>query len=106
MLHAADKEDETEKDPVTAGEVIPARELLGDMYLDIGQPARALEAYEADLKRRPNRFNALYGAGLAEEKLGNGKALTYYQQLLTIASPSNADRPELLAARLFVADRK
>jgi hypothetical protein len=34
MELAAEMEDKTEKHPVTPREVIPARELLGDMYLN------------------------------------------------------------------------
>lgn len=101
MNAAADMEDSTEKHPVTPGEVIPARELLGDMYLEIGEPAKAFEAYQADLKRHPNRFNGLYGAGLAAEKSGNIKeAILYYRQLLSIAS--NSSRPELKLVKSFL----
>jgi tetratricopeptide (TPR) repeat protein len=101
MNAAADMEDATEKHPVTPGEVIPARELLGDMYLQMGESAKALEAYQADLKRHPNRFNGLYGAGLAAEKSGNIKEAThYYKQLLSIAS--NSSRPELVLVKSFL----
>ena len=101
MKEAAGMEDATEKHPVTPGEVIPARELLGDMYLEAGEPLKALEAYQADLKRHPNRFNGLYGAGLATEKSGNIKEATlYYNQLLSIASDSS--RPELKLVRSFL----
>ncbi len=103
MNDAANMEDLTEKNPVTPGEIIPARELLGDMYLEMGEPAKALEAYESDLKRHPNRFNGLYGAGLAEEKLGNPKkAMLYYKQLLTLTNSSNSNRPQLVAVKSFV----
>ncbi len=103
MNFAADMEDKTEKHPVTPGEVIPARELLADMLLQMNQPEKALEAYEADLKKHPNRFNGLYGAGLAAEKAGNPKkAGFYYQQLLTFVSPVNSNRPELTSIKLFL----
>ncbi|HEV8515704.1 MAG TPA: hypothetical protein VGQ59_20615, partial [Cyclobacteriaceae bacterium] len=101
MNEAANMEDATEKHPVTPGEVIPARELLGDMYLEIGEPIKALEAYQEDLKRHPNRFNGLYGAGLAAEKSGNIKEATlYYNQLLSIATESS--RPELRLVKSFL----
>jgi tetratricopeptide (TPR) repeat protein len=105
MTDAADMEDATAKHSVTPGEVIPARELLGDMYLEMNDPARALESYEADLKTHPNRFNGLYGAGLAAEKSGDRKkALRYYSQLLVIAKPSGDERPELKNAQHFIND--
>jgi len=103
MSSAADMEDSTEKEPVTPGEVIPARELLGDMYLEMGEPAKALEAYEADLKRHPNRFNGLYGAGRAAEKSGNTKkALQYYKQLVAFTSSSDHKRPQREEVELFL----
>jgi hypothetical protein len=103
MTEAADMEDATAKHPVTPGEIIPARELLGDMYLEMNQPAKALEAYEADLANHANRFNGLYGAGQAEEKIGNTeKAVLYYKQLLAMAKPSNSNRPQLQAVESFV----
>ena len=103
MSMAADMEDKTEKSPVTPGEVIPAKELLADMLLQLNKPAEALEAYEADLKKHPNRFNGLYGAGLASERINNvGKAKYYYQQLMAIANSPDANRPELETAKLFL----
>src|ERR1700733_13162070 len=103
MSRAADMEDATEKHPVTPGEVLPARELLGDMLLQMNKPANALEAYEADLEKHPNRFNGLYGAGLAAERSGNNaKAGIYYKQLLAIASQVKPARPELTTIKLFL----
>jgi tetratricopeptide (TPR) repeat protein len=102
MQQAADLEDKTEKHPVTPGEVLPAREMLADMWLALQQPAKALETYEADLKRHPNRFNSLYGAGLAAQKTGNvQKAEMYYSKLSDMAG-STAKRRELNAAREFL----
>ena len=103
MNDAADMEDKTAKHPVTPSEVIPARELLGDMLLQMNKPDKALEAYEADLKNHANRFNGLYGAGLAAEKSNNPeKAKSYYQQLIVVANATNSKRPELEKARLYL----
>jgi tetratricopeptide (TPR) repeat protein len=105
MNAAAGMEDATEKHPVTPGEVIPARELLGDMLMQMGYTSKALEAYQEELKTHPNRFNGLYGAGLAAEKSEDtGKARSYYQQLSDICT-ANSTRPELAAARLFLKKR-
>lgn len=104
MKLAADMEDGTEKHPVTPGEVLPARELLGDMLLQINQYENALLAYEAVLQKCPNRFNSLYGAGLAAEKSEQKqKAVFYFKQLLTISDTLKSDRPELAATRNFLA---
>ena len=103
MHLAANMEDKTEKSPVTPGEVIPAKELLADMLLQLNKTGDALEAYEADLKTHPNRFNGLYGAASASEKIKNiEKATYYYQQLLKIANTATANRHELKTARLFL----
>ena len=103
MQLAAGMEDSTEKHPVTPGSVLPARELLGDMYLDMQDYKNALQAYETVLKECPNRFNSLYGAGMAAEKSGNlQKAVQYYRQLTSIADVEKSGRPELKAAKAFL----
>ncbi len=71
--------------------------------MQMKQPGNALAAYEEVLKKSPNRFNALYGAGLAAEKSGNpDKAILYYKQLIAVTAGANSDRPELGAAKLFL----
>ena len=103
MTVAADLEDKTDKLAVTPGEIIPARELLGDMLLQMNKPAEALQAYEADLQKQRNRFNGLYGAARAAELSNNpGKAKLYYQQLVTIANPTSTDRNELEKAKQYL----
>lgn len=106
MKLAADMEDSTEKHPVTPGEVLPARELLGDMFSELADYKNALLSYEAVLQKSPNRFNSLYGAGMAAEKLGNTeKASRYYKQLAATCETTNSVRPELAAVRNYLAKR-
>jgi len=69
MKRAADMEDSTEKHPVTPGEVIPARELLGDMFLEVGKQQEALDAYETVLKKCPGRFNSLQGVAASRRRM-------------------------------------
>jgi tetratricopeptide (TPR) repeat protein len=103
MTEAAAMEDATEKHPVTPGEVVPARELLADMYMQLGDHSKALEAYESDLKRHPGRFNALYGAGSAARKLNqNEKAKTYFQQVAALSSQSGDIREALQNVKAFL----
>ena len=107
MSLAADMEDKTEKHPVTPGSVLPARELLGDMLLLMNKPKEALVAYEANLKKLPNRFNGLFGAAVAAEHLKDmDKAMSYYQQLTAMANVNVVSRYELEAARKFLAKHK
>jgi hypothetical protein len=68
MDAAADMEDMTQKHPVTPGEVIPARELLGDMLLQVNKPGAALEAYEEDLRKHPTALTDCLGQGHLQKK--------------------------------------
>jgi len=92
MKSAAEMEDGTEKSAVTPGPLAPARELLGEMLLQMNQPAQALEQFEATLKKEPGRFRALYGAAHAAQLSGNRDASErYFRQLLKVCS--SADKP-------------
>jgi tetratricopeptide (TPR) repeat protein len=100
MRNAADREDRQEKHIVTPGRILPARELLGDMLMDAGQPALALATYEASLIRDPNRFRGLYGAARAAEASGDrAKAAVYARKLLDMTKAADTPRPELAWAR-------
>jgi tetratricopeptide (TPR) repeat protein len=100
MKVAADLESKTEKHPVTPGEVLPAMELLGDMYLLNERYAEALIAYQENFKRTPNRFNGLYGAAKAAQLTGNDSlAGKYFQHLVTLAENASSDRIELADAK-------
>jgi tetratricopeptide (TPR) repeat protein len=104
MRQAADLEASTEKHPVTPGEVLPARELLGDMLMELSRPREALVEYQAALDRSPNRFNSLYGAGRAAELEGNAKfARTYYEALLEVTANADTERDRLRHAKEFLA---
>ena len=104
MSAAADAEDRSEKHPVTPGAPIPARELLGQMLIDRGMAREALAAFEATLKKQPNRFNAIVGAARAADSLGDkARAKDYYQKLTAIASNADTVRPDLAAARKYLA---
>jgi tetratricopeptide (TPR) repeat protein len=87
-------------------EGIPAREMLGDILMEMNRPEEALAEYEADLKVNPNRFNAVYGAARAAELAGaREKAARYYSQLVKDCSDGNSNRPELNLARSFTESR-
>jgi tetratricopeptide (TPR) repeat protein len=102
---AADKEERVEKHPVTPGPLIPARELLGDILMVHKQPAEALVAYEATLKREPNRTRTIVGAARAASAAGKSEvARTYYRRVIDIMD-ANATRPELREAKAFVTQK-
>ena len=106
MRAAADLEDSTEKHPVTPGPIMPARELLGELLLELNEPANALREFEASQRVEANRFKGLYGAAKAAERSGNpDSARALYGQLLAVCNEADTDRPELLEARAFLAKK-
>jgi hypothetical protein len=106
MRSAADLEDSTEKHPVTPGAIVPARELLGELLLELREPQQALKEFESSLIVSPNRFNGLYGAAKAAELSGDReKAATLYAKLMALGERSDGKRPELQAARVFLASK-
>src|SRR5262249_53927428 len=100
MRAAADLEDSTEKHPVTPAPVVPARELLGEMLLDLNRPAQALVEFEASAVREPNRFNGMFGAARAAELSGNtAQAKALDARLLALCARADGERPELRHAK-------
>jgi hypothetical protein len=101
METAAELEDGTEKSAITPGPLFPARELLGAMFLEINEPAKALVQFEATLRKEPRRFRALYGAAHAAQLIGaRDVSAKYFRELLEVCA--KADKPgrvELKAAR-------
>jgi hypothetical protein len=98
---AADHEDATEKNVVTPGPVAPARELLGEMLMEMGDPAAALREFESVMGKEPHRFRAVYGAARAAEQAGLAeRAREHYGTLLAIIGEVGAGRAEIGHARV------
>ncbi|RCL64420.1 MAG: hypothetical protein DBW79_07270 [Cryomorphaceae bacterium] len=103
MKLASDLESKTSKAAVTPGEIIPADELLADLYLALNKPKQALESYEQNLKGHPYRFNGIYGAAKAAEKLNDIRlAVYYFDQLVKLSADTNSSRPEISEAKEFL----
>jgi tetratricopeptide (TPR) repeat protein len=97
---ASDAEEVTDKHPVTPAELLPARELLGDMLLAVGRYPEARGAYQATLLREPGRARSLFGAARAAELAGDGAAAKAgYRQFLKLMSKADGRRPELAIAK-------
>lgn len=107
MKAAAELEDKTEKSAVTPGPLAPARELLGDMLLEMNQPAQALEQFEATLTKEPRRFRALYGAAHAARLSGSAEvSQKHFGELLKICEHADKPgRPELMDAQQAISQR-
>ena len=111
MRSAADLDDATDKHPVTPGAILPAREQLGELLLELKQPAAALQEFETSLRTAPNRFNGLYGAARASRLVADqsnlaadrAKARSYYGKLVTLSRHADSARAEIDEAKAFLA---
>ncbi len=105
MRNAADTEDKNEKHIVTPGRIVPARELLGEMLLELKRPAEALKEFEASQTREPNRFRGFAGAAQAAAQSGDSiKAKQYYTRLVELVGKGDP-RPEVARAKAFLAQK-
>jgi tetratricopeptide (TPR) repeat protein len=111
MRAVAELDDATDKHPVTPGAILPAREQLGELLLELRQPIVAFQEFETSLRSLPNRFNGLYGAARAARFAGDQsklaadqkRAKTYYGKLLALCRPADSIRPEIEEAKAFLA---
>ena len=103
LSQATELEEATEKAGVTPGEVLPAGELLADLYLELEMYVEALDSYLAVLEYSPNRFNSVYGVARSAELSGKGQvAMEYYQQLVTSTDGNDVEREQLTIAQAFI----
>ena len=104
LREAADFEDLTDKSAVSPGPIKPARELLGEMLMELKRPGEALKEFEATMAKEPNRFRGVYGAARAAEDAGeHQKARTYSAKLIEISARADKPvRPELHEAQMLL----
>ena len=101
---AADLDASMDKHPASPAEVLPARELLADLLLELNDPASALKEYEQSVSTERNRFRSILGIARAAKQTGDtAKARDAYGKLIAVAS-ADADRPELAEAKAFLAN--
>lgn len=105
LVRAAAELDATmDKHPATPAEVLPARELLADLLLELDDPAGALKEYERSLRTDRNRFRSILGMARAAKQTGDTpKAREAYEKLVALAG-ADTDRPELSEAKAFLAN--
>lgn len=100
MRAAADLDDATEKHPVTPGAILPAREQLGELLLELDRPGEALAAFRVSLKRAPNRLAGLAGAARAAHAAGHpDESRAYSAQVVRQTAAGDGTRPEIAEAR-------
>jgi tetratricopeptide (TPR) repeat protein len=103
LRSAVDLEGSMDKHPVTPAPVVPTRELLGELFLELNQPKEALQEFEGTLVAEPNRFRSLFGAAQAAELSGDtGKARALYAKLVSLCDRADTQRPELQQAKTFL----
>jgi hypothetical protein len=103
---AAQREDATEKHVVTPGPLLPAREVLAEVFLEAGNSDAALIEYEAVLAKEPNRYRATFGAARAAHLSGDAeKARVHFTQLVELAQSADTERDSLQEARRFLAQK-
>ena len=94
LTQAAELEERVGKHSVTPGALLPAREQLGDLLLELGKPSDALAAYDAALLSAPRRFNSLAGAARAAELAGNSERARELAAQLRELCGTGCERPE------------
>ena len=81
------------------------RELLGEMLLQLKDPAQALKEFETSFKAAPNRFRGYYGAAKAAEQLGDQKkSRLYYEKLVELCRQADSERPEVARSQEVFGD--
>lgn len=106
LTQASDLEASMDKHPVTPGGIVPTRELLGDLLLELNRPGQALRAYEQTLATDPNRLRSVYGAARAAASTGDSAtAKAYYQQLVLLEAHADGGTPELGEAKAYLGER-
>jgi len=103
MGRAAEMDDHSEKHIAMENRLVPMRELLGELLLETGDPAAALDAFKASLRVSPNRFRSFAGAAAAAQRLGDMReAKRWSQRLIDLCAGSPGERPQVAAARELV----
>lgn len=103
MRGAAELDAVSSTHPVSPGNLVPAYELLGEMLLELDQPAEALTAFETSMEKDPNRFRSYFGAARAAELAGDADtAKAYYEELVNLAANGDGERAELMQAQAFL----
>jgi hypothetical protein len=104
MREAAAIEDQTAKSGLSPGRVLPAHEQLGDMLMELRQPAEAHAEYMESLNHAARRFNSFYGAARAARQAAMPDAAAEaYRSLLELVSP-DSERREIEEARGYLGD--
>jgi tetratricopeptide (TPR) repeat protein len=102
LRRAADAEDILGKHPVSPGALVPVREQLGNLLLELDRPKDARQEFEGALSIYPGRFQGLYGAAQAAERTGDKESAShYYAKLVEQTAKADGARSEVVHARAY-----
>jgi Tfp pilus assembly protein PilF len=84
----------------------PIREMLGELLMEAQEPQQALKEFETSLRNNPNRYRSFAGAAMAADRAGDrGQARSYYTKLVSLAGSADTARPDLIAAKRYLAGK-
>jgi hypothetical protein len=102
----ADLEDASVKHVAMENRILPVREQLGYLLLELGQAEAALVELQASMRATPNRVRGYYGAALSAERAGYAAiARDYREQLRRLTENATGRRAEIEYARGAMAVR-
>jgi tetratricopeptide (TPR) repeat protein len=104
LRRAGNTEDILGKHPVSPGPLVPVREQLGRLLLELNRPQEAQQEFEAVLKIYPGRFQALDGAAQAAERNRETETAShYYAKLVEQTAKADGSRGEVIRARAYLS---
>src|SRR5690606_18142396 len=103
LTEAAELDARVGKHPVTPATILPPRELLGEVLLELGRAREALDAFEAVLVEAPNRLRALAGAARAAELARQPERARMLHTLVASVAAPGSERPEVVRSRAQLA---
>jgi predicted Zn-dependent protease len=104
LRQAADLEDRSGKHVAMENRLSPIREMLGELLIEVNEPAQALMEFETSLRNNPNRYRSFAGAATSAQRAGDKtQAKSYYEKLVTLAAQADDARASLVAAKQYLA---
>src|SRR5262245_21702924 len=106
MRAAADSEDGADKHISMENRLYPLRELLGELLLEMGRPASAVNRLGTAIKANPKRYRGFWGLGRAADAGGDReKATAFFGKLVELAKNGDTERRETREAKAFLAKK-
>src|SRR5262249_17939783 len=83
---------------------VPVHELYGTLLLEMNRPAQAQQQFSTTLTRTPGRPKAIFGLARSAQAMGDSReAARQYETLIEMWKGADADRPQMVTAKQFLA---